>query len=154
MEERWFTLAVSNIGTHKMQFRDEMNKDDAIKLGKKYCEESNLAYAGTFYYWEVNEKERVLRKIIYEKSKKEIKNVSKQIEEKHCITKKENVVLLEIPKKSSFFGNKVKIIMPEEYIDYNLGTIDINEFIKNVYKTEIEFEYEPQEREEYLCCKK
>lgn len=65
-EAKWYTLAVSNLGTHKMLFKERLEKDEAKRQGKEYCRLHRLVYAGTFNEREVEEKETKLREIIYE----------------------------------------------------------------------------------------
>lgn len=66
MKEKWYTLAVSNIGTHKMQFKEFMDYEIAVEMGKDYCNNNNgLTYSGTFHSCAIDGAEIDLRKLIY-----------------------------------------------------------------------------------------
>lgn len=62
MTDIWYTLAVSDLGTHKMRFREEMTYDEAVMIGVEYCEESNLQYVGTYSVYVIDYEETSLRK--------------------------------------------------------------------------------------------
>lgn len=57
MKTIWHTLAVSAIGTHKMQFKIELEKDEAIRLGKEQCVVSGQNYLGTYPSDEIQQAE-------------------------------------------------------------------------------------------------
>lgn len=61
MKDVWYTLAVSDIGTHKMRFKEEMTEEKAIEIGMKYCVENGLEYKGTYSPWTIDYKESELR---------------------------------------------------------------------------------------------
>jgi hypothetical protein len=63
--EQWYTLAHSEIGTHKMRFKDEMTKEKAISLGRKHCFEKGLTYVGTFLEEDIESEEKNLRDRLY-----------------------------------------------------------------------------------------
>jgi len=68
MKEKWYTLAHSNIGTHKMQFKEPIDYEIAVKMGEDYCNKNNLIYVGTYHSCAIDGKEIDLRKVIYGES--------------------------------------------------------------------------------------
>jgi hypothetical protein len=56
----------------------------------------------------------------------------------------EEIILSEIPKKPNYITNEgyVKIVIPEKYINYEMGIFKIKEFIKSLKNDGVEFEYE------------
>jgi hypothetical protein len=65
MKDTWYTLAVDKLGTHKMRLREEMTREEAVKLGIKYCEENGLEYMGTYTAYVIDYAEVELRNEIY-----------------------------------------------------------------------------------------
>jgi hypothetical protein len=65
MKDIWYTLAVSEMGTHKMRIREKMTKKNAEELAVKYCKENGLEYRGTFSPFMIDYEEAELRKEIY-----------------------------------------------------------------------------------------
>lgn len=58
----WYTLANSKNVTYKMGFAQEMEKEEAEKLGREECTRLNLTYVGTFSEEDIHEKEMELRR--------------------------------------------------------------------------------------------
>jgi hypothetical protein len=65
MKDTWYTLAVNELGTHKMRLREEMTRGQAVNLGMKYCLENELEYYGTYSTYVIDYAEVELRKEIY-----------------------------------------------------------------------------------------
>jgi len=60
----------------------------------------------------------------------------------NLLVKNGKVILSEIPKRPQSINESIKIIIPNKYIDYNIGFIKIDEFIRNIEKEELKFKYE------------
>lgn len=65
MKETWYTLAVSDIGTHKMRFKDRMEHQKAVALGQSHCDEKGYTYIGTFDAYSIDTEELLLRSHMY-----------------------------------------------------------------------------------------
>jgi hypothetical protein len=66
----WNTLSVSDIGTYKIRFSFELEKEEAEELGKSYCMDNILQYVGTYGDDSIDYEETVCRKIFMENNKK------------------------------------------------------------------------------------
>jgi hypothetical protein len=60
MKLKWYTLAKTSYGTIKMRFKEELTRNEAVKIGTKYCEEKGMGYVGTFSASTVDEVEQKL----------------------------------------------------------------------------------------------